>query len=224
MPSRSGNSRKQEEGSMKNYTIQKAVSQTLNEQTRTLTVVASTEVIDRYGDIVRIAGMNCDNYLKNPVVLWVHDSDSLPVGKCVNLQKTTGATPQLLITIQFATADENPEADKVFKSYKGGFLSAVSIGFLPKAYEMRLEDGVPAGFDFTSSELLELSCVPVPANPQALAKETSFTPPDVQALLQTLTAKPKNTALDDELGEFLEELFNPSAPGSVRELLRGTRK
>jgi hypothetical protein len=36
------------------------------------------------------------------------------------------------------------------------------------------EKGNPTGFEFTSQELLELSVVPVPANPAALAIAKSF--------------------------------------------------
>ena len=205
---------------MKNFTLQRAAIQSLNEKTRTLTVVASTEVVDRYGDIVRIAGINFDNYLKNPVVLWAHDASLLPIGKCIDLQKTVGATPQLLITIQFATADENPEAEKVFQSYKGGYLNAVSIGFLPKHYEMRIEDGMPSGFDFIASELLELSCVPVPANPEALAK--GMTPADLKALFQALTAKPSNKSAETEFDRLLKQLCAPPA-GSVQEFIERGR-
>src|SRR6266567_3463521 len=181
---------------MKNFTLQHK-SLTLNEKARTITVTASTETVDRYGDIVRIAGINCENYMKNPVVLWAHDANLLPIGKAVDIQKTGGANPQLLITIQFAKAEENPEAEKVFQSYKGGYLNAVSIGFLPKSYEIRIEDGRPCGMDFIASELLELSCVPVPANPEALAKG-AMTPTDLKALFAALTANPSNKSAETE--------------------------
>jgi len=201
---------------MKNFTLQHK-SLTLNEKARTITVTASTETVDRYGDIVRIAGINCENYMKNPVVLWAHDANLLPIGKAVDIQKTGGANPQLLITIQFATAAENPEAEKVFQSYKGGYLNAVSIGFLPKQYEMRIEDGLVCGLDFLASELLELSCVPVPANPEALAK--GMTPADLKALFHALTAKPANKSAETEFDRFIKQLCAPPA-GSVKEFIQ----
>src|SRR5207253_2093146 len=178
--------------------------QSLNETSRTITFVASSEIEDRYGDIVRVNGIDTKAYAQNPVVLFAHDASQTPVAKCVGIEKTAN---QLLMTCQFATAEENPQADTVFKLYKGGFLNAVSIGFLAKTYEMRMdaESGMPAGYDFTSTELLELSCVPVPANSEALAKDLNTsreledflrkllvpeTDPQMDAFLQQLTAKP----------------------------------
>lgn len=147
-----------------------------NDAERTITFVASTEGIDRYGDTIKVDGWDTSAYEKNPVVLWAHDSQDLPVGKCVGIQKQLGQNAALIQKVQFATADENPFADSVYKLYKGGYLNAVSVGFIPKAFEYRFENdgegkpqGWPVGCDFLEQELLELSCVPVPANAEALA-------------------------------------------------------
>jgi len=175
--------------------------QTLNESARTITFAASVEIEDRYSDIVRVAGIDTAAYMNNPVVLFAHDASQPPVGKCVAIQKSNG---QLLMTVQFATADENPEADKVFKLYKGGFLTAVSIGFIPNNYEMRLdkETGMPSGYDFLECELLELSCVPVPANPAALAKSAEVESKEVEEFLRSLLVPQTET----DMQKFLKQL------------------
>jgi len=139
----------------------------INEQDRTIRFVASTEEQDRCGDIIRVAGWKFDAYDRNPVFLWAHDSSSLPIGKCVE-RKTDGA--RLLMKFQFATAEENPLAEQVFRLYKGGFLSAVSVGFKPlKRSPIHPEDRWgDLGWEFIEQELLEVSGVPVPANSSAL--------------------------------------------------------
>jgi hypothetical protein len=52
--------------------------------------------------------------------------------------------------------------------YVGRFLSAVSVGFIPLSYECSNDDASEWGIDFLTQELLECSCCPVPANPEAL--------------------------------------------------------
>lgn len=215
----------------------------LDATSRTIQFVASTENADRYGDRVFVKGWQLDNYMQNPVVLWGHDSDALPVGKAVAIDKENG---QLLITVQFATASENPQADSIFKLYTGGFLHAVSVGFLPLQQEMRIEDGVPVGMDFHEQELLELSCVNIPANAEALARQRAaknlglknwkeyetepiakMTDADWKAVAAALGVKQptpsKNLSLRDSeaLEHWLVELFNPhNATDSVAEFIR----
>jgi uncharacterized protein len=185
-------------------TISKGL-QSVNDALRQITFVASSEAVDRYGDIVRIAGVDTANYAKNPVVLAFHDSTAMPVGKAVAITKTVNPA-QLLITVQFCTPEENPDGDKIYRLYKGGYMSAVSVGFIPLDVAPRTdENGRVCGWEYLTSELLELSAVPVPANPEALSKGFDFTKmfePDanVQDLLKQLFA-PKRT-----LEQFLTEL------------------
>jgi HK97 family phage prohead protease len=214
----------------------------LDPASRSIQFVASTENTDRYGDRVFVKGWKLDNYLKNPIVLWGHDANSLPVGKAVAVEKSSN---QLLITVQFATADANPQADSVYRLYAGGFLHAVSVGFLPLSYEMRTEDGKITGMDFHEQELLELSCVNVPANAEALARQHAaknlgiksweeypetkerLTDADFKAIWQALEVKPPNETLKDSaaLNAFLKTLFAPAVEaGSVKDFIsRGTR-
>jgi hypothetical protein len=56
---------------------------------------------------------------------------------------------------------------------KGGFLSAVSVGFAPVKYAFSDEPGRSFGIDFLQQELLEFSVCPVPANPEALIEARS---------------------------------------------------
>ena len=129
---------------------------------RLVRFIITTSAPDRERDVVDVNGIDTTAYEANPVVLFGHDYRSLPIGRCVKLQRQA---KQILATTEFATADLNPMAEQVYRMVKAGFLKAASIGFRP--LESRYNE-VRRGTDFLRCELLEWSVVPVPANPQAL--------------------------------------------------------
>jgi hypothetical protein len=57
--------------------------------------------------------------------------------------------------------------------YSKGFLNAVSVGFDPVKYAWVEDKDRPWGIDYIEQELLEYSCCPVPANPEALVDAKS---------------------------------------------------
>lgn len=131
-------------------------------EARTVSFVLSTSEEDRAGDTVDQTGWKVENYMRNPVVLWCHDQSEPPVGRCVSLGLQGGS---LVGRVQFATAEQNPFADTIFKLVEGGFVNAGSVGFRP----LRFEINEKGGLDYREQELLEFSIVGVPCNPQALA-------------------------------------------------------
>lgn len=152
-----------------NFTV-KEVGDSAN---RTLRFVGSTETADRDKDIIEVAGWQLENYQKNPVFLWAHQYGQPPIGKAINVIKDVN-NKQLIFDIQFATADVYPFADTIYKLYKGGYMSATSVGFMTKKFKTRDDDEVlelpewRRGYRIIEAELLELSAVPVPANPEAI--------------------------------------------------------
>lgn len=133
---------------------------------RTITAYASTSDWDRYGERFEPDAFKAglDNYLKNPVVLWVHDYARPPIAKTIGHSFDEKG---LILTMKFA---DTQEASDIFALYQGGFLSAFSVGFRPLevAYEERTPGSGEMGAVFKRAELLENSAVPVPANPGAL--------------------------------------------------------
>jgi len=128
---------------------------------RTLVVKISTSTPDRSRDIVRAEGVQLDNYVKNPVVAFGHNYSGLSIGKTVDIQKVTEG---IIAKVEFTPKGVYPLADQLYEMYKGGFMNAWSIGFIPKKWVDK-EDG---GRDFQEWELLEYSAVLVPDNPEAL--------------------------------------------------------
>lgn len=130
-----------------------------NEEERTITMIGSTETADRVGDIIKMDGVDLTNYLKNPVILFNHDYDKI-IGKAIDVDIVDS---KLIFKIQFADTALGKE---VYYLLKNGYMNASSVGFIGKEYE----GNEAGGLTFTKIELLELSIVSVPCNPNALVQ------------------------------------------------------
>src|SRR5262245_26989923 len=131
----------------------------------TIDFVASSAALDRYKEIIDADGWRLENYRRNPVFLNSHNYGDIiyTIGKAVRTEVRDGALCQ---QIQFAT-EVNPLARIAYGLYRGGFLNAVSVGFIP----IRWENGPPDSDcrrEYLEQELIEVSAVTVPANPDAL--------------------------------------------------------
>lgn len=113
-----------------------------------------------------IAHWQLDNFQRNPVFLWAHESKSPPIGKVVDLEDRAG---RLSGSVEYADADTYPFADTIFRLVKGGYIHAVSTSWDPIKWKFSTDRSRPGGVDFDLVDLLELSQVPVPALPNALA-------------------------------------------------------
>ena len=139
-----------------------------DEETRTFWAVASSPTVDRQGDLVEPDGWDFANFLKNPVIPWAHDYASPPVARALAVKVDQG---RLLFQAQFPTAEEYAFADTIYRLYKGGYLRAFSVGFAPLESEVathRVNGRALTGTRYLRQELYEISCVTLPANPEAL--------------------------------------------------------
>jgi Caudovirus prohead serine protease len=173
--------------------------------------IASSETLDRYGEIILASGWRLENYRRNPVFQNGHQYGDVlfTLGKALITEVRSGPVPTpgsasapqplrgqdepptaskticqianrkskiensnrspssyLFQRVQFAT-DANPAAKIAYSLYRDRFLNAVSVGFIPLRWE---EGGPEAGFRrrYLEQELLEVSAVGLPANPDAL--------------------------------------------------------
>jgi hypothetical protein len=154
----------------------------VNVEARTVDVIASTTTVDSHGDIVEQDWI-LDRYKKNPVVLWNHNKfgsysyadgmcdpkDLLPIGHCPSFGVEGG---QLVATIKFGSADYNEMSERVFLGFAEQHIRAVSVGFYPGVIA---EEAVEGGsrYRLSKCELLEISVVPIPSNPDAVAKSAA---------------------------------------------------
>jgi len=185
--------------------------------TQILTFVGSTEDVDRDGDILRVNGWDLAAYKQNPLFLWMHDAFGLPIGRAVKVTKNL-ADKRLEFEIEFVRMEVYPFADTVRRLYLGKFLRATSVRFrpqkvlVPKTEEERQAMGLgPFGIEYVKQELLELSAVTVPANPQALRLS-------VGGMLAEKSLGPKDLELVDRQIAAAESRGVPDAVAPLRLL------
>lgn len=142
---------------------------------RQIRAVASDESLDRTGDIMAMRGCDLTAYRKAPIVLFNHDA-STPVGTAQ--AEIDYSASQLMATITFAPPGVSEKAAEVCGLCKSGVLGSLSVGFTPIASEP-IKGG---GYRFTKWELLELSIVSIPANPNARITTRAAQPTFTKAL------------------------------------------
>ncbi len=121
--------------------------------------IASTNSVDRHGEVVDNNGWDLKSFKKNPVILWAHDHSEPAIG----VSKKTwveGAGKKAKLMIQPLLHDVTDKAKAIKKLVEMGVINSLSVGFKP------LES--PDGVTFTKNELLEVSMVNVPANADAM--------------------------------------------------------
>ena len=120
--------------------------------------VASDEIEDREGEILSMDGWRLDNFKRNPVLLWAHNPSELPIGQAKNIRtEIVNGVKKLVFEPFFHDITEKAKAIK--QMFEEGILKTFSVGFLPIEQD---------GNKFVNQELLEISAVPVPANPRAM--------------------------------------------------------
>lgn len=142
-----------------------AVTARADENSPVIEFTASDDTLDRYDEVIEAKGWDLTNYKRNPVFQNSHKYGDIvfTLGKSLVTEVRGNALVQ---RIEFAV-DINPVARLAYDLYKGGFLNAVSVGFIP----LEWQDGGGANQfarKFIKQELLELSAVSIPANPNAL--------------------------------------------------------
>jgi len=187
----------------------------LDDTNKSFVAIASTEDEDRDKDIIRQEGWDLKNFKKNPMIPWGHNYFGVPIARSLRTW-VDHDTKSLLFKPQFDADDE--QSMKIFNKYKNGFLTSFSVGFRGIKFEYRDEDDRWwGGIEFLEQELLEISGVTIPANPNA---RTSFHGGDkVQNLLQlgypTKFAETESGFFYPvrELGEFINPEIKEIAEG-----------
>jgi hypothetical protein len=147
--------------------------------------VATAEIVDRDGDIVRVGGIDTENWkAAGAPVFALHQAYPYPIGSCLNPE--TGKLdwfPDVergvaRCRIHFDMSD--PVGRYVAGKVARGVMRAVSVAFVPIRAQRRRDDdyskaqlhgghtGGQTGFDFIESDMTELSIVGVGSNPLAL--------------------------------------------------------
>jgi HK97 family phage prohead protease len=128
-------------------------------------LLASTASVDRMGDIVVQEGIGYQAWLSGGgVICRDHDISKIVARTLVADIKPAGFT----IGIKFTPRGMSAIADETRNLVKGGFLTGVSIGFLPVDWEMINPNRPNGGIRFNETEIIEVSLVGAPANRESL--------------------------------------------------------
>ena len=167
----------------------KAEKKELNEEEGTLVGIASKAIVDRDNELILNDAWRLDNFRKNPVLMLSHRYDHLPIGKCLWVKSSTDG---LRFKAKFANTATGRE---VYELYKSGIMNCFSVGFKanPGGFVDNPTDVKYKGVKrlYRDVELLEISCVPIPANNQSLCEYVK-------------SGKIQTKALKDELIEILD--------------------
>ncbi len=155
--------------------------------------VATTSGVKRDGLDLRIDGIELKNFERNPVFLWVHSYSMPPLGKVVKIKRFKN---KIEMTVLFDQGDEF--AVEIERKYREGFLTAVSIGWIILEFE-RAEEDAEARYIILRSDLLDLSAVPVPGDPDALLPGREIKAMrDLALYSETLRDNQDHAAVDDQ--------------------------
>lgn len=208
--------------------------------------VASTATMDRDREILIPKGVFFDTFMKNPVMLNMHNMRQMPIGRVLDVKVSED-----MVTFDFEF-DDDEDSIALERKYQTGYMNAFSVGFIPKAYipTWNLEDGVtsiavelPDGssrtIDLTQYdpkpygiipqwELLEISAVSVPSNPDALLQRSAnelvrksldqcgIKSKAVSQLVEFKVAK-QLAHVTSQLDDFLKQADSPLVLSSVVE-------
>jgi len=158
----------------------------LKQEDGKLVFIASDETLDRHGEVIPLDSWDLKNYKKNPVLLVNHDYQVQNIvgrAKNVGVRKLKGSEKQAL-TFEPEFHEITELARTVREMVEGGVLNTVSVGFIRHYPD---KDG-----GRERNELMEISFVPVPANPGAEA-------------LSVLMAKSVEATEEAKIKEFIGE-------------------
>ena len=169
------------------------------------TFILSDNSVNSHGFIVKTEGIDTTRFCKNPIMLYNHDRNGGIIGRWEKLRVVDG---KLLADAVFDVKDGLGAMinDKV----KRGFINSVSIGMNP--LEETIENGVRT---VIKSELVEVSIVDIPANPNAVktlrnSKNMlllSYSQEDLKTRLIKLLGLDENIS-DAELFEYVKKIVD----------------
>jgi HK97 family phage prohead protease len=162
-----------------------------NDDEMSIVGYGSKSTPDRDGELIEPGAWRLDNYKKNPVLLFAHKYDVPPVGKTLWVKSGPDG---LRFKAKFASTERGKE---MYQLYKEGVLGAFSVGFNPSpgGYVDQPTDPKYKGLKrvYKDIELLEISCVPIPANADALVEFIK-------------SGKVKDQIIKDGLEEFIKDI------------------
>lgn len=195
----------------------------VNHTEGTVEAVISTGNIARDQMIIDPDGWDFANYNRNPVVLWGHDDNAMPLARTVEIEASPN---ELRATAQFDMEDE--AAKRLLSKIERGFVNSTSVRWLPKRTEIRMlptDKGEREVLAFVEQELLEWSFVSIPSDPGAVILRSNGETFDPDPLIQAAKGElPVPTTAEavrehaDAIQELLTRDLDPEAVALLRDL------
>lgn len=157
-----------------------AVVEAKGKDSRRVTFIASDSTRDSHGTVLNQEGWSLDRFNKNGIIGYQHKvyggwDDTENPDNVIGKGRAYAKDGKLYVDVDFEPKEINELADKIYNKLLFGSLKAVSVGFLPigkgswgKGEEAL--DGKNPTYYYAGQELLEVSVVNIPANPNALKK------------------------------------------------------
>lgn len=168
-----------------------------------LTAIASTEDMDRSGDVLRVNDWDFTKFKLNPVLQAGHDyRPQYTVGIAKNLRVEGNC---VVFEPVFHTI--TPLAKQIKEMYEKGFLKAWSVGFIPG-------DGKELKHD-----LLEISSVAVPDNAYALMKGFSASDEELEVeVKEWMELETKEVEEEETDEDKIEETEDETTEADVEDI------
>lgn len=162
------------------------------EEGRKLTFVASDGTRDSAGTVLNVDGWDLQRFNKNGIIGYQHKvygswSDTENPDNVIGKGHAYIDDKKLMVDVEFEPAEINQLAEKIYQKLLFGSLKAVSVGFVPVGKgawgegEEALSGSNPTYY-YAGQELLEVSVVNIPANPNALRKGLEEQDEEIAAL------------------------------------------
>lgn len=168
---------------------------------RRLTGIATSASVDRMGDIVEMEGVS----VAADIPLFLYHDSTKTVGRAKLGKPGKKGIPfeaNLPNVVEAGTLKDR--VDEAWLMCRYGLINAVSIGFSAKEYSF-IDGG---GVRFLETEILELSLVPIPAQPEAVISSVKANDPAARAaLIQQIKSA-------DEAARRAKQAQDGTRPGS----------
>lgn len=163
-----------------------------SKDSRKVTFVASDGTRDSAGTVLNQDGWDLERFNKNGIIGYQHKvyggwDDTDNPDNVIGKGHAYVEDGKLMVDIEFEPKEINELAEKVYQKILFGSLKAVSVGFLPigKGEWGKGEEavgGTKPTYYYAGQQLLEVSVVNIPANPNALKKAFDAEAEEVKAL------------------------------------------
>jgi len=205
------------ENKIKRRYLEDAQIRSIDEENRTVEFVASDNTVDSYGTVLPSDKWDLKRYEKNGIIGYQHqvygDYGNVDPDDVLGHGQAFVEDNKLIVKATFEPADINEKADKIFKKIQFGSIKGVSVGFQPTkpghwGDKEKGED--PDVYYFEGQELIEVSVVNIPANPNAVKRSIAEERQELEASRSTEeNDTPEDAKVDD----------NPTPEINEREIL-----